>query len=430
MKRIDFLKGIFFTSLVGTSLSASAREASSEKKSIFDFGAKGDGVSDDSEAFRKYFQQHQSITLPGDKTFRLGNIVLHNKQIRGPGKIKIASGARSVFILEGQNNEIADINFVSEGSGKRPECEIMLGKELEFASVTGCSFQGKLFSTLGSELNDVKDEAYSKLPWRAKLVIQNCNFQGKYAHHLYFHRLREVIIANNFFQGSVLDSIRLRQWVSVVNISNNHFKDIGAADKTDSKDAIDCYWSGHNLTIVGNQFENISTHGLDIKGHSPDADYGTSKVIIANNQIRKAGFSGILISSGSKTQKGWKAIRNLTVSQNIIEDCGKSSQNPNDAAIFMRHNQEQILIDGNQIIRNKHKGIMLGNFEKDAPNSRNILIKGNMITENGSYGIHISGGENVLVSSNILDKNEKGIVAEPYRNFKLVNYLKTDNIET
>lgn len=430
MNRIDFLKGIFITSLVTTSLRGSAEESPTREKTIFDFGAKGDGKTDDSEAIRKYLKINSSLTLPSEFIFRIGNIVLNNKHIRGPGKIRITSGARACFILEGKNNTITDLEFESEGSGKRPECEIMLGKELEYASITGCSFNGKLFSTLGSELNDVKDGSYANLPWRTKLIVQGCNFQGRYAHHLYFHRLKEVIVTDNFFQGSALDSIRLRQWVSIVNITNNHFKDIGAADKTDSKDAIDCYWSGHNLTITGNQFDNISTHGLDIKGHSPDADYGTSRVIISNNQIRKAGFSGILISSGSKTNKGWKAIQNVTVSHNIIEGCGASTQNPNDAAIFMRHNQEQILIDGNQILKNKHKGIMLGNFEKDAPNSRNILIKGNMITSNGSLGIHISGGENVLVTANILDKNEKGLVAEAYRNFKLLNYKASDNIES
>jgi parallel beta-helix repeat protein len=183
-----------------------------------------------------------------------------------------------------------------------------------------------------------------------------------------------------------------------------------------------------NLNIQGNQFEDIATHGLDIKGHSPDFDYGTSKVIISGNQIRRVGFSGILISSGAKTSTGWKPIQYVTISSNLISNCGHKTQNENDAAIFLRHNQENIIIDGNQIFKNKHKGVMVGNFEKDATNSKNILIKGNIITENGSIGIHVAGGKNILVTGNILEKNSKSIFAESYRNFKLENYKAENNI--
>lgn len=430
MKRKDFLKGLILSTFSASALASDKNPAVSESKSIFSYGAKGDGSNDDSAAFKKYFEHHDVLQIPEGRTFMIGNIILKGKTVRGPGRIRIKPGSKAVFILEGNNNSIQDINFLSIGTGKRPECELMLGRELEMATIRGCIFEGKLFSTVGSELNDTKDKKYVSLPWRSKLIISECNFKGSYAHHLYFHRLREVIVQSNFFEGSGLDSIRLRQWVQNINIVNNHFKDIGTSNSTDSKDAIDCYWSGLNLNISNNQFENISTHALDIKGHSPDADYGTSKVLIVGNQIRNAGFNGILISSAAKTLKGWKAIKNITVANNLIEGCGSKTQNPNDAAIFMRHNQEQILLEGNQIFRNRHKGIMLGNFEKDAPNSRNILIKGNIITENGSFGIHVSGGENVLVSGNILDKNEKGIVSESYRNFKLVNFKSSENIES
>ncbi|MFP5387111.1 MAG: right-handed parallel beta-helix repeat-containing protein [Bacteriovoracia bacterium] len=425
MERKDFLKTLLFASF---SLPALANEKKGPPLPGR-FKASGDGKTDDSSAFKEYLNHHDVLDLEAGKVYKIGNIILKGKTIRGPGKIKIKTGSSAAFILEGNNNKIADVEFVSEGTGQRPESEIFLGKELEFATIRGCTFSGKVFTAIGSDMNSTKDAPYSKKPWRSKLIITDCFFKGEYAHHLYFHRLKEVIIQGNFFENSKLDSIRLRQWVEQVNINNNQFKNIGTSSSTDSKDAIDCFWSGLALNIQGNQMENISTHGLDIKGHSPDFNYGTSKVIISGNQIRNAGFSGILISSGARTDKGWKAIKNITVSGNHIEGCGNKTTNPNDAAIFMRHNQEMILIDGNQIYQNKHKGIMLGNFEKDAPVSKNILIKGNLITGNGSYGIHISGGENVLVNANILDKNEKGLVAEKYRTFPLTNFKASENIE-
>lgn len=422
MERKTFLKSLFLIPFI------SQAKASDPEKYRGDLKAIGDGKTDDSKAFQEYLSKNDVLNLPAGRVFKIGNVVLNGKTIRGPGKIQINVGANSAFTLEGNNNRIENVEFISSGKGQRPESEILLGKSLEYAVITGCVFSGNLFNAVGSNMNETKDLVYSNLPWRSKLIISQCQFKGSYAHHLYFHKLENVIVESNFFEKSKLDSIRLRQWVRKINISNNIFKDIGSSSSTDSKDAIDCFWSGLELNIQGNQFENISTHGLDIKGYSPDQDYGTSRVIISGNQFKKAGFSGILISSGSKTDKGWKAIKYVTVSHNHFENCGYATTNPNDAAIFMRHNQENIIIEGNQIVENKQKGIMLGNFEPDATNSRNILINANILTANGSTGIHISGGENVVVSNNIVDRKEKGIVAESYRNFKLINYKASNNI--
>lgn len=390
----------------------------------------GDGKADMSENFNRYLAQNDLLQLPPGKIFKIGNVILKGKKIIGPAKIALTPGAKAAFILEGTNNVIENVEFISQGSGKRPESEIHLGKELEFATIKGCSFRGQTFSAIGSLMNAQKDAPYAQSPWRSKLRVEGCFFHGTYAHHLYFHRLKEVVVTSNFFESSKLDSIRLRQWVENIIISHNHFKNIGTSQSSDSKDAIDCYWSGVSLNIQNNIFDNIATHCMDIKGHSPDQDYGTSKVIITDNQIQRVGFSAILISSGAVTSKGWRAVESIVVSNNHIQGCGHKSKNSNDAAIFMRHNQEMIIIEGNQIHKNHQKGIMLGNFEKNAPISRNIIIKGNMIVKNKSFGIHILGGENILVSSNILDKNKKNIVSEHYRNFKLKNFLAIQNIES
>lgn len=426
MNRKDFLKIIVSSAFfMKSSLAAEKTEK---------FEAIGDGKHDDTKAFEKYLAKNDSLTLSPNKTYLISNLSIKGKTIYGPGKIKIKPSSKGAFILEGNNNKIINIEFVSSGTGIRPESEILLGEQLEYAVISKCSFKGNLFNAIGSNLNNVKDGPYLKNPWRSKLIISECNFSGSYAHHIYMHKIEDLLINNNFFEKSKLDSIRLRQWVRTSTISNNIFKNIGMSNTTDSRDAIDCYWSGLQLNILGNQIDNVASHGLDVKGYSPDQNYGTSKVIIANNQIRNASYSGILVSSGDKTQSGWKAIKNVTISNNHLEGCGHATNNPNDAAIFLRHNQELINIDSNQIYNNFNKGIMVGNFAEDASISKDILIRGNILKSNGRkgqeqrFGIHISGGENVLVSDNILTDHAKGVVSESYRKFKLKNYKENNNI--
>lgn len=442
MNRKKFLQLLALGTAFPLSTRAATPVTAATGKTILEYGAKGDGKSDDTEAFERAFRNQNEIILPSDKVFILDGLILEGKAIKGPGKISKKPGASSCLILKGDGNTVTDVTFVSKGAGKRPETEILLHSGASTSLIKNCKFEGYGFTCISSGVNTDKDKILKSEISRKGIMISQNHFSGQYVHHLYLHVAEVVSISENFFEKSQFDSIRLRQLVKTCTISGNFFSEIGLSKVPDSRDAVDCFWSGNELVISNNHFNGAAVHALDIKGHSPDLSYGTSRVQITGNQIRNSGHSGILISAGAKTEKGWKSIKHIQIMNNIIEQCGFDTNNPNDAAILMRHGQKNVQIHSNQIFQNKNKGIMVGNFQPGADISRNISIQGNLILNNGrkdqkeSYGIHVSGGENVLIAQNIIENRKEeenpfqtsGIVIENYRNYKLKNIKSLNNI--
>ncbi len=442
MKRSLFLKTLLGISILPKIAAASEKNLKANED-IFAFGAKGDGRTNDTDAFREWFKHHESLHLPAGKKFVIGDLELIGKSLIGPGTILIKSGSKSALTLKGNSSRVLSVDFKGEGTGRRPEAHIILGPGIEHALIDGCTFSGGLFNAIGCGVNTEKDKSLNAAEIRKKVTISSNQFNGRYSHHLYLHQIDNLIITDNYFENSSHDSIRLRQMVKTITISQNQFKLIGQSKDQDSKDAIDCFWSGHQLIISDNHFEDIAVHGIDLKGHSPDLDYGSSKVNITGNQFRRIGFSGLLISSGDKIAGEWKAIKNINVADNQFEGCGHLSDNHNDAALFMRHNQEMIIIHGNQFYENFNKGIMVGNFAPGAPVSKNIVIQSNLFSNNGRsknverYGIHVLGGKSIIIGGNIIsneqnlstNQHNKGIVVEKYNNYPVTEVLNQGNIE-
>ncbi len=435
------MKSILGLTLLPKTLSAADKHFKNSED-LFLLGAKGDGKTDDTQAFRDWFSRNESLRLPKGKCFVLGELELEGKSLLGPGQIKMKSGAQSTLTLKGNSSRVLNIDFISQGTGRRPEAEILLAPGLRHAIIEGCTFSGELFNAIGCGVNSEKDKALNLNETRTNIAILNNQFKGRYSHHLYFHQIDDLKINNNFFENSGHDSIRLRQLVKSTTISQNHFRNIGTSNGTDSRDAVDCFWSGHQLIISDNHFESVAVHGIDLKGHSPDLDYGSAKVSISGNQFRHIGFSGILISSGEKIAGEWKAIRNVSVVNNHFEGCGHASTNTNDAAVFMRHNQEMVIVNSNQFYGNFNKGIMVGNFAPGAPVSKNILIQNNLLSNNGRtknserYGIHILGGVGIIIQGNIITNagnsltllHDKGIVVEKYNKYPSAEIINKDNL--
>jgi hypothetical protein len=196
----------------------------------------------------------------------------------------------------------------------------------------------------------------------------------------------------------VRDSIRLRQNIKNVLIDGNSFLNIGVKS-SESSDAIDSYWSGEEMIITNNYFSGIASHGLDIKGVSPDAKSKTSKVIISNNIFDSIQFSGILVSSGAIVKGKSNMVSNFNIISNQFFSTNLNNKNVNDAAIFLRHGVQDSIISNNIIDAEKSHGIVIASFDEKADQTSNIIISSNLVKSIFSP-VYLVAVKRVMISGN------------------------------
>lgn len=140
---------------------------------VEDFGAVGDGVTDDSAAFQSALTAKSTIHLDGSKMYVVKNVNLTNSRtIIGNGaRIKAAAGATYIFKLRDFSPHIQDI-YVSGSTAS--DAAIVFGGS-RFASihnvrVLNCSSAGILFKT-----NVLTNDALSSV---AKSQLSNVHVEG------------------------------------------------------------------------------------------------------------------------------------------------------------------------------------------------------------------------------------------------------------
>ena len=416
MKRFTFLKSIALGSLAASPFIANGKTAQSKKRihspnsNILNYGAKGDGKTNDSSAVEAALKAHGEAYLPRLKNqfFLLGNIKVNSSKIYGLGKIRKLTKANFIFELSGKKAEISGLSFESQLGSGNGFTEIKIGEDLEFGLIQNNRFDGKIYSAIGADKNGETDGSlrYSS---RAKNIKISNNFFKGYSRPVYLHSVENIDISHNTFQDTFYDAIRLRQNTQFCLISSNTFENIGTVNSTDSQDAVDSYWSGENLIISSNIIKSTNKQGLDIKGMAPQKNYGTGKVIISENHILNTKFSGILLSSGAKRSDGFfQRVHNFIIKGNYIEGCNTARNGVGDAAILSRHGISNLIISENIIQSNHARGISIVNREKDAPQCENVTIISNHCHNNGiknnksNLGIHLAGINNFQVMNNFL----------------------------
>lgn len=430
--RKDFFK-LSLVSLISFKVHAQNNDTENIPHNIKNFGAKGDGKSDDSIALKRCLKKFASCYIPRGH-FLLNEVQIKDAKIYGNGEIKTATGAQYAIGL-GSNTHLDGITFSAITPYKNSISDIKLLESASNIKITNCNFNSSTYSAINADANGIDDSSLSYKKNAANILISQNIFNGKYSRHIYLHSVQEIQILSNQFLNSLFDSIRLRQNTSDIIISSNLFKNIGTQKSTDSQDAIDTYWSGNKLIISDNIIDKCSKHGLDIKGRQPSNKYGSDKIQISNNQIRNTQHCGISLSAGATLKdKKISPIENIIIHSNIIEK-NNTSRTKGNAAIQLRQSIKSCQIYNNQVQNNYGRGIFVFNPIKGAPQSENIIISKNICLDNGyqndAHGIIITDVKDLICTDNICKNTKSGntqIVGIAITHNKALGFNKTTGV--
>lgn len=414
MNRSHFLK------LIGVSMALPVLGKSNAKKSSSDttradditkYGAISDGKSDATKAIKACLKEHASAYVPKTKLgFIAGEIILNQSKIHGQGALTRSKNSKFTILTKGKNCEIDGIIFKSQNSNyTNGVSDIIIGEGSESIRIHNCIFESSNYCSISADKNSESDLKLTyKSPVKSIIISKNI-FKGSYSRALYLHSIEELQIMNNIIEQTLFDGVRLRQRIKKCIISKNLFNNIGTKKHRDSQDAIDTYWSGEELIISDNIIKNCAKNAIEVKGVSPDSTGATGKVIITGNEILNTAYSAIHISSGaSKTIK----VKDFIIANNIIKKSGTAGMEKGNAAVFIRHGVENLVINSNIISENNSRGIFLANIEKESETIKNVTISANNLVDNGNknegYAILSSGVENCIISANNID-NKNGL---------------------
>jgi parallel beta-helix repeat protein len=251
------------------------------------------------------------------------------------------------------------------------------------------------------------------------VIVSNNTFSG-YARPIYLHSVGNITIEGNELRDSNFDAIRLRENDGYCLINGNQFINIGDPSwpDTQTRDAVDVYWSGSTLTITNNIVKVTAFAGFDIKGVAADGSYRTQKVIVSNNQIYRTRFSGILIGGYGNGVDQW--IDSVIVSDNIITECNQNNDVTDGYGIRVESFAKYINIHDNIVSFCFGRGIMINNTIGSG-NPKSVRVAGNLCMNNGrsavqtalEAGIHINGADGLIVSDNICENDST--LQNPYQ---------------
>ncbi|MCT4642732.1 MAG: right-handed parallel beta-helix repeat-containing protein [Bacteriovoracaceae bacterium] len=427
MNRKNFLKLLAITPF------ALYAKKQTHEHTIFKYGAKGDGKTDDTKAFIRALKKNKELYLPKGKTFIVESLVVSNVKLFGGGTLRSLK-SKHCLLVNGSSSIFDNITFKSSHSIKEGKSEIKLLDGCENITFKNCLFVGRSYCSISADSNGKDNDSLIYKKQVKNLIVENSVFKGTYSRHLYLHNIKDVKVMGCSFNDSYNDSIRLRQKVSTVLISKNTFNNIGTSKTADSKDAIDTFWSGKNLIIENNQIETVGTHGLDIKGVEPKLREKTSNVIISKNNISRAAFSGIFISSATEKDTH---VENFIVENNMISKCNQAKKEANYGAIYIHHGVRNLNIHHNNISNNHASGIVIGNFSKTKILNENVSITFNQLSDNylqsQSFNcINIFPTKNLVVHANQISfskkRNAVGLMLGSDKNLKQArNYSVQDN---
>lgn len=390
-----------------------------ESVSVKDFGAVGDGVTDDTAAIQAALNAASGVYFgdASDNYLVNGTINLNTNQFISGDGAKITQSATDTEIFNVNNKTditITGINFVGKtetflDSDSARSVAVYIESASSSSKLKFYNNKFENFRYTSVRAKNANDVSFvdNIVVGPGTPVLTAITSGSNYGFLADADCSRVFISGNNI--SKTAQGLRINKSTDV-KITNNEIFDI------DGQHGIYAGPALSGFVATNNSIRNTDLIGIKVQQEATYADM--TNIVISNNVIDTVGGDGISIlhASGSTTQT--EKIRDCVVSGNVIRTAtayGIISQNcininindnsVNDAGgsgvIFSVC--DQMTISNNHFINVDLSGI------RDQTASSNFSIKGNRIhnaardvTAGDKYGIFLQGGTNLQIAHNII----------------------------
>ncbi|MDP9040993.1 MAG: hypothetical protein M3N30_03365, partial [Bacteroidota bacterium] len=382
------------------------------------FGAKGDSISDETDAFNKALaaakSQKQSLYIPAgiyscNKADKDNHILvldagsLDNITISGDGvKSKITTSSKASTLLlyiyaysKNHNLKIRDLAFESVHPVMTNYSHgIMLqgtkGENFVNTEITGCGFEGFSTTIIGQGLNGIE---ISNNQFNAPLGHDNAQNNSSPAVYIWFFD------DNNGFCSDI----------KIINNLANGYSGSEPIGTLSSKRPMDgfIYGTGYGYLVSGNKTKYFSEEHIVIAPQTTDRAT-TRKIVISNNELDGS------IPTGAKNQNGSMHSSNYAIR------CDASHSSITDNSI-----------------NNFTIGIMVRTFDYPAIRGEDINISGNTLVSQinqpnckVSKGISVQGSVKNRLRKIIIENNKITVAnVRTGNNFSGIAVIDTDSAD-
>jgi hypothetical protein len=435
---------------------------------VIQFGAKGDGKTDDTEALQHAIDESSGLIEFPSGTFLIRKTLVVDLSQKGPVSIRGAAGTTSI-VMKGSGPAFRLIGS-HKGTAEPRSWTVTTRLRERFPNIIGIEIRGEHEDAVGLELIETAK------PTIQNVLIREC----RVGIHLR-ERNRDVLIAdshiyNNADYGVFLDHVNLHQMnicgchisynkaaaiamiggdLHNIQITGNDLEYSHSADlmRPDSADVLIDARNGiaSEITLASNTIQGKSSvKGTNVKimGRLDATGFPSARLIAITGNILGSQSTSVLLETAQRVTltgntiydghsvglravdcdglviasnvHGWShkqesprpdhyefvRCQGVSVTGEVFQNCG-TGETSDSAVISLKQCENMAL--GQIVIRNpRHRGILI-------ENSRQIAVSGSVVTSSGNEAflnsIEITGSSaNIVLTGNLFQKGQKEAV--------------------
>lgn len=385
-------------------VSSDKRKVSSGKSqevSIIQFGAKGDGNTDDSKAvteaisFLKKNNSHILMFPKGEYPISV-SVDVDGIHFKGPGKLISVNGKQDFILrVRGNDNVFDGLSFFEKNYAKN-----LLILDGNNNSVVNCVFDTPRKSTSQNVVYSDRLLTLVKEDGKGN-VIKGCKFNnGRVGVFLSgSYKLLDSEISNCIMGVLARPSTRNSE------IARNTIRDNNVTNKSGA-DGILAQRNVSNLHIHNNKIYKSGEHGVYFQGDNS---------VIENNEIYENHGSGIKLASYTTQLYNYKGKTPYIGHNNVIRNnkVYNNSTNPNDktnAGIYLQAPLRDITVTDNICSGNYNgiRSVSVASLKESEYSTRavlrNLKFINNKAIDNRSASLSIEGETGIVIEGNIADR--------------------------